>query len=1145
MRDITEAGTDRWIDTQNYKDLAGARQEKAELKGRWAERKGGLGEDTYKMNSYDYARLGAVASDILGIGISAVAGAGNIGAGAAGVASSFADLYADSEDDLDWGDIGSFAVNLGLDIATFIPLVGTAAKFGKATKGLKKVVPLMKAALVAGGAIQGADSLRSFVHKVETDGWDSLSSNDIANAARGIQGLIGGARGIKAGATYRAGTQKTSTNWQSNRAKKRVDLEADLKAKGAEAKEMEATLKTFDKHTDTANSKVGYLKKQLFNAKEHAKKRAFMSDREMRTYDDSIAKMSVKDPTTWTGQAFHNWAVKDLQRMQTQKVGKNFLSKSAERMGGNRQGMFAKSADTSLRPNLNQYSQPAGPGNVTYSVDMANLKPKPKRVRTPKQAPTPVVPAATPTADYSKELKRMNRNEAARLKRQVGPTSWTEAPKIPIGHENFATAATDKANITLSNIAKKANKYKVDSRPSLKPANTKSKAKTAQGKNIKSKATNRYRRDGGKIELLANGGPVKKGADEPSTIWQILGGARATSTGIGTYSAPKMVDGMYQPNLSPSQQKLRKDYGISTTDEVAEIRGYGPGGERIVYFTNGTSMPITDFIKKKNEASLKSREYLFQKETGVTSDAGIKVKGTPYVSTFKPSEDAFSDTVPLNPGLTGETPVYNEKGELVGTEKSNLKNLEQSYRSWNAKKAGLQARAAKQFPGYHVVGWNKDEPIYAGKDKIPRSLLEMGEMFDDIEYDKEYEKKLREGGGSGAKAKNRLDKLNARIAEREKTEKANRLALKIAKDKSDREASALKLKNEIAADKRNFGSRMTAMYAHDTADNLMPKADKPGLTDLVKPNDVAQMALLVAAANREKVNFEEETPPILQKYAVRGLGKEQFDIADRTKGQIAGLQMDTSDPIARKEFLLSKAKQTRQIDENLAARQQQAITQSKDIARQVEAGNIAQQNAYNQRTLQSRNAAIREEAIEKAKSKSTLLQGIGDISNKLQLRYDQKIQDDKMAQTMLAKDNINQRMSQIDSEINRINASTQPNKEYKISQLIKARNNLMDQSTLVNQNILNPKPLYKGDTMKTYTTKIAEADPIKDPITSKVTGKPFTEWNTLWDDQKIEYTAPGKVPELNRKIKAKPLNFASGVENPFKTQTKINLRKRQ
>jgi hypothetical protein len=116
-------------------------------------------------------------------------GAGSIASAGIGLGSTAAQLVSDiKRDGFQWGDIGSLALNLGLDVVSLLPNAGTSmmAKLGRT---VVKSAGLLRKVLMATGAVRGVQGLTNIVNgKGTLDDWKALS-----------QGLLVGQRAIKSG----------------------------------------------------------------------------------------------------------------------------------------------------------------------------------------------------------------------------------------------------------------------------------------------------------------------------------------------------------------------------------------------------------------------------------------------------------------------------------------------------------------------------------------------------------------------------------------------------------------------------------------------------------------------------------------------------------------------------------------------------------------------------------------------------------------------------------------------------------------------------------------------------------------------------------------------------------------------------------
>ena len=152
----------------------------------------GLNDNTALTNA-DKAELAALAAD-LGSAITAFVPGANIASAGIGAAGSIADFAANiSRDGLDWGDVGRFALNLGLDAATLIPFAGGAAKATKIAKLITESKAIGKAVNIIGGISSGAGAgmgiVAAYNNIVNGDDWTIEDIRTVVNGIRGITNL--------------------------------------------------------------------------------------------------------------------------------------------------------------------------------------------------------------------------------------------------------------------------------------------------------------------------------------------------------------------------------------------------------------------------------------------------------------------------------------------------------------------------------------------------------------------------------------------------------------------------------------------------------------------------------------------------------------------------------------------------------------------------------------------------------------------------------------------------------------------------------------------------------------------------------------------------------------------------------------------
>lgn len=146
-------------------------------------------EDIYNGNltDADYWQIASIVGDVAGA-IGSLSGYGSTIGAIAGVAGTGAQLVSDiKRDGFDFGDIGSLALNLGLDAVTLIPVVGSAGQMAKIGKVVAKSAGLLKKLLMGVGAVRGLQGLTNIINGEGTlDDFKALS-----------QGLLVSQRALK------------------------------------------------------------------------------------------------------------------------------------------------------------------------------------------------------------------------------------------------------------------------------------------------------------------------------------------------------------------------------------------------------------------------------------------------------------------------------------------------------------------------------------------------------------------------------------------------------------------------------------------------------------------------------------------------------------------------------------------------------------------------------------------------------------------------------------------------------------------------------------------------------------------------------------------------------------------------------------
>lgn len=138
----------------------------------------------------DIAEIGALVADAVGIGFG-VSGA-PIASGVAGAVGSTAAFGADLSRDTDgdgrgfeWGDVGNYALNLGLDVISLLPFAGSAAQAGKVVNKIRKIAPTAFKLLALYGV---GDATKTALDKIVSG--DEWTVRDVREVLNGLSGAL-------------------------------------------------------------------------------------------------------------------------------------------------------------------------------------------------------------------------------------------------------------------------------------------------------------------------------------------------------------------------------------------------------------------------------------------------------------------------------------------------------------------------------------------------------------------------------------------------------------------------------------------------------------------------------------------------------------------------------------------------------------------------------------------------------------------------------------------------------------------------------------------------------------------------------------------------------------------------------------------
>lgn len=174
----------------------------------------------------DRARLASIGVDIISIFLPPTAGT------VAGIGSSAMNFVADIADDgLDWGDVKNLGINVGLDLVSWIPVIGDAA--GTGTKVIRKLTKYVPKAMAYIGTLQGLSNsgaiLDSMQKLLSGDAAEKMTVQDWRNIYQGIHLITSGSTALK---------NKTATKNTLKKAKIEDSVGVTVKSKDGKTKQL-------------------------------------------------------------------------------------------------------------------------------------------------------------------------------------------------------------------------------------------------------------------------------------------------------------------------------------------------------------------------------------------------------------------------------------------------------------------------------------------------------------------------------------------------------------------------------------------------------------------------------------------------------------------------------------------------------------------------------------------------------------------------------------------------------------------------------------------------------------------------------------------------------------------------------------------
>lgn len=134
------------------------------------------------LTNIEKLQIASAVGDLAGVGLSFIEGVGKFGAAGTGAAASTTRFIADiKQDGFQGRDLGNYAMNLLLDSATILPILGTGVKAAKAARVIKSCAkPILKLLSISGAAAPVVTAVQRIANG------EKYTSRDLAQAIQGI-----------------------------------------------------------------------------------------------------------------------------------------------------------------------------------------------------------------------------------------------------------------------------------------------------------------------------------------------------------------------------------------------------------------------------------------------------------------------------------------------------------------------------------------------------------------------------------------------------------------------------------------------------------------------------------------------------------------------------------------------------------------------------------------------------------------------------------------------------------------------------------------------------------------------------------------------------------------------------------------------
>lgn len=182
--------------------------------------------DSKQWSGLDTAEVTALIADLGALGVT-LFDPTNIGGAVAGAVGSTANLVADvKRDGFQLKDLGSYGLNLAMDLGTLLPGVGDLISSTKAIKAMKKAAPLLEKAIRLGAIAGVSDAVYNTVDKIAKG--ESFTISDVRRIVNGVSGAATlGKTGLRNKTTKKVETDPSMFTGKAKGKTKALDIKLE------------------------------------------------------------------------------------------------------------------------------------------------------------------------------------------------------------------------------------------------------------------------------------------------------------------------------------------------------------------------------------------------------------------------------------------------------------------------------------------------------------------------------------------------------------------------------------------------------------------------------------------------------------------------------------------------------------------------------------------------------------------------------------------------------------------------------------------------------------------------------------------------------------------------------------------------------